>query len=237
MKKHITLAVCFLFPLCLASQSFDKKVFNDVAKKMLLEYRNTRDSNRLIYTHSELADTNHIEFHLPVLMIKEPLEQHNYMFITPFIEKKFSPYNQFAIIKSKGGYLMLIVKYGVYEERVRIREGRDIPPPPKAHFFQLIGGNNIHPGDSDFPNSERFFTYERLKAYSDAHPEVAFFMIYNIPGIWGYRNNKLIKLEFTRKQIKELDGEEHYRDYLFPVSPNGLQKIIEGESFKVVITM
>ena len=101
----------------------------------------------MTYAHSELADTNKFKFHLPILMLKKPEgDCHHYMFLTPFIEKKFSPYNQYAFIKNKNGYLDLIIKEGVYEEKLRLTEKWGGYPPYKEGFLTLIEGKWIGPG-------------------------------------------------------------------------------------------
>lgn len=227
----------FLHPLYLASQNYDAGVFLQASKEKLMEYQNTRDSSFVTFVHSELADTSKFRFHLPILMLKKPEgDCHHYMYLTPFIDKKFSPYNQSAFLKNKNGYMALIIEEGVYEEKLRLTEEWGGYPPYKEGFLMLIEGKRMGPGDVDFSESERFVSYRRLKWYSDRHPDVICFEIYNMPGIWGFRGNTLIKLKFTFWGVKELDGEEYYRDFLFPISPKGIENVMDGNSFKVVVT-
>lgn len=238
INKFIIYSIYILFPFCTLAQDFDVKAFQDVAKKSFLECRKREKNDKLTYIHTELADTNYIEFHLPILMIKEPeRDYNNFMFLTPFIDKFFSPFNQYAVIKSKNNYLKLGIKEGVYDEIVRLRNEWGVYIPPKDDYIKLSRGANIYLQDTDFFDCEKYYNYELTKEYSDCHPDVVLFLIHELPGIWGFRNNKLIKLKFTRKQIEELDGEEYYRNFLFPLSPQGLKRIIEGESFRVVITI
>ncbi|WP_106829881.1 hypothetical protein [Parabacteroides pacaensis] len=82
---------------------------------------------------------------------------------------------------------------------------------------------------------EKFIDFNQVQNYLQENPTTKIFFIYGLNGIWGYKDGKFIKILFKKKEYKEMDGDLYFKKYLYPQSPNGIRRIIEGENFIITI--
>lgn len=234
--KHLVITLVFtLCALNCSSQQIDSVNFNKVVQEYFLRYLKTQ--RQRYYTNIKtvsIADTANFTLYLPILHLKEsPDTLLGYQRISPYIEKKFSPHNVYAFIVNQNGIRIFSIFKGIYEEL--FRAGWSNPDSLPESFLFGVSVENPNFDNMEF-SYDKNIQYKQIKQYADANPDVTLFTIYNLSGIWGYRNGRLIKLIFYANVVEEMDGEEYYREYLFPLSPIGIKRIIDTNDFIIVIT-
>ena len=226
--------ICVLISLTLQAQTIDSVAFRVVAVNYVLKNIEINKNKRYSEYKVEYADTNRIKLYIPELMLREINHTSlNYQALRPYIDENFNPYSQEFIIEKKEGLFVLHILKGEYEENMK--------PYLKEGFTSAIGENNyilnyfkdpdIYELDLKNPYMRKKIPYKRLLAYAYLNPRIIFFKIYRLPGIWAYKNNKIIKLIFHEESVEEMDGEEYYRSILFPFSPQCIKRVINGDDF------
>lgn len=249
-KITIPLLILIVYSTQLFSQQIDSALFRKTAisyLKYYLEVGHEKVQRKYLYSVSweappvTLSDSNNIKLYLPVLLLKEiPNNNWNYSALSPYINKDFSPYNQDVIIENNLGIFNLAI------DRIQLRgdmqtaaekASKTQPGPDSFPVFLSRTGPcswDIVPTGTTYLDIR--VPYKQVLQYADSNPGVTLFLIDDLPGIWGFRNNLLIKLEFKYYEVKELDGEEYYRDILFPLSPLGIEEVLGGSSFFIINT-
>lgn len=75
------------------------------------------------------------------------------------------------------------------------------------------------------------YPYKLLLNYASTNSKYVVFRIFGLPEYWTFFKDKMIRLGMDGDTVEEEDGEEYYRNYLFPFSPKGIELIINGKSF------
>lgn len=227
--KHLVIILVFtLCALNCSSQQIDSVNFNKIFKEYYIKYFKT--TKYRFDGIVSLADTTNVAFYIPRIHLKETSDTLlGYQRISPYIEKKFSPHNMSVIISNKQDLFVFLINKETEEilRKIWLELTNDIIP-YENYLYLSKAESNFE--EADFPY-DKGITYRQIKQYLDANPNTILFTIFRIPGIWGYKDGRLIKLIFYTNVVEEMDGEKYYREYLFPLSPMGIKRTINTESF------
>lgn len=232
VRKPIILILFIVFAVSGKAQIYEKsdnvREVSEFYKKYFEDQRRSAYFDRFV----SLADTANFKFWLPIFSLKETSLFHpNYQRLSPYIDKEETRDNQIVFItNSKGVFCFFVINKKSYSLIMN-----DLP----RHSSVIMSGDlvlgltGINPnfGINNFPYADKKIEYKQIKEYESMYPDTRLFIIEGLPGIWGIRKHKLVKLMFKGDKVKELDGEEYYRNYLFPLSPNGIKRVIKGASF------
>lgn len=239
MKQILLLAIIALYTLNCLGQTLDDITYVKTSKEYFVEFIKNKDK----YTFSpfnliSVADTANFKLYLPILLLEEASDTLlNYQRISPYIDKKFSPHNQRVFISNPNGVFIFSVIKGIYEKSCRNSLTPQLLLSIPEKFMMGVSDRNPNLASREFSFADKKITYERIQNYVDCHPDTKLFTIEELPGIWGYKNDRLIKLIFDRKEVREMDGEEYYRTYLFPLSPKGIKRVTRSEKFIKIIVI
>ena len=157
----------------------------------------------------------------------------NYQVLRPYIDENFNPYSQEFIIEKEEGLFVLHVLKGEFEENMKpyLKEGFTSAIDENDYILNYFKEPDLYEFDIKNPYIRKKIPYKRLLTYAHLNPQIILFKIYRFPGIWAYKNNKIIKLIFHEESVEEMDGEKYYRNILFPFSPLCIKRVINGEDF------
>ena len=230
MKQILLLIIIALYTLSCKGQELYDLSYDKISKEYFIKYINEEEYTFAPFNLISIADTANFKLYLPMLLLDEASDTLlNYQRIGPYIERKFSPHNQVIFISNLNGAFCFFISKGRYERIVRNSLTPQLLLPIPFGLITGISDRNPNLASLDFPSADKKITYERIMEYVKCNPDTRLFMIEELPGLWGYKNDRLIKLIFKRKEVKEMDGEEYYRSYLFPLSPEGIKRVIRGE--------
>ena len=239
MKQILVLILSVFYLLTCWGQQVDNLTYKNISKEWFKKCMEIKGGYTYSpYTLVSLADTVNFTLYLPIVILEgRPDNFLSNQRISPYINRNFSPHNQEIFISNSNGVFCFMITKGIYEKIIeRSLTPHLLLPIPER---QILGVSVKNPnlGTRNFPFAEKKIRYEQIKSYADKNPETQLFRINQLPGIWGFKNDRLIKLIFDRKKVIEMDGEEYYRTYLFPLSPKGLQRIAKGQKFQVIVTL
>ena len=233
MRRILILIVSVFYILTCWAQPSISNSYKEISKEYFIRYLNIQDDNVI-----SLADTANFNLYLPTVMLERRFDNLlNNQRISPYINRSFSPHNQVILISNQFGVFYFFIRKGLYDKIVERSPMPHLLLPIPERQILGVSVKNPNLGMRYFPFAEKKIKYEQIKSYADKNPETQLFRIDQLPGIWGFKNDRLIKLIFDRKKVIEMDGEEYYRTYLFPLSPNGLQRVVNGEDFLVILTI
>ena len=239
MKRILISIISIFYILTCWGQQVDDLTYKNISKKWFKKCMEIKGGYTYSpYTLISLADTANFTLYLPIVILEErPDNLLNNQRISPYINRNFSPHNQEIFISNSNGVFCFMITKGIYDKIVERSSTPHLLLPISDSQILGVSVKNPNLGMRDFPFAEKKIKYEQVKSYADKNPETQLFRIDQLPGIWGFKNDRLIKLIFNRKKVIEMDGEEYYRTYLFPLSPNGLQRVVNGEDFLVILTI
>ncbi len=186
------------------------------------------DCSKYLYA----SDTANIIINIPIFTLLNP-EVNEILFDYTKLNSLldfFEDYESQYVIVNKGkDYIVMVSTIGLNKRWLKYTKE------------QLLTGNlidiKIIPSDKvvwkeNFNFRYKHFSIEKLEKYIDVNPELRVFSIYNIDGLFCIKDNMLIRLNFTKEGIEELDGEVYYQENIIN---NGVEKIkdiiIGGDPF------
>ena len=130
MTRVLIIVLFILSSIGCYSQKLDSILFREVAKENIIKYLEIKKSKQYYWDNINLNDTNNIQFHIAILLLKEQFNSElNYLSLTPYIEKNFSLTNQCIYIENKVGSFILRVDKESYQnnKRMSIESGSIMP--------------------------------------------------------------------------------------------------------------
>ena len=87
-------------------------------------------------------------------------------------------------------------------------------------------------GNVDYPKKGKYTIEVIKKQLSPIKNEITLFYIHNIPcGLWALKDDMLFKVLFKKNNAYLVDGNCYFSEKILPLSPNGIERVLNGESF------
>ncbi len=194
------------------------KLFEEKFHEYNDRYYVRNDSSKYL----SISDTVNIKIHIPIFSLLNPEVNEglcDYAQLNSLIDYSEDYENQYIVIKKETKYIVMRSMIGLSirwleynKERTLTEDLTDIKIIPDDRITWIENYNFEY----------KHFSLEKLEEYLALNPKSTVFSIYNLAGLFSIKGDKLIRLDFTEKGIKELDGEVYYKKNIIN---NGFEKI------------
>lgn len=191
---------------------------SDLMKKVVLK----RHPEKFIY----LSDTSKLEINIPIYLLRKPSNTDGKLYdsLRSLIDFTPNQYMQSAFLNKESFYYVFYIIKGVRDEMLAHNK--------LYNDFLIAPAQEYVMTDVNYNFGEKHFDYAIFKEYLKNNPFTHIFTIYNLNGFWGLRDHKLIRLCFTRKHIKEIDGEAFYQKVLLKDGTSGIERVLNYQDFE-----
>ena len=227
-SKRIIIIFVILSSITMQAQTVDSVAFRKAGVNYILQSIEMIKNKQCFRYNLEYADTNKIKLYIPWLKLRKPDQKEmNFQSLRQYIDERFDPYFQEVIIEKEEGIYVLSILKSIHKvtngevSKKKWKSGIDYNTPVISFFRKNIDDK---PETLGYP-------YKLLLDYTSANSKKTVFCIFGLPEYWTFLNNKLIRLGMDGDTVVEEDGEEYYRNYLFPFSPKGIELILNGKYF------
>lgn len=217
-----SLMMSFTFKLDSKYRTYSFKLFEE----KLHEYNNRYDvrNDCSKYLSLSVSDTTNIKINIPIFSLLNPEVNKglcDYAKLNSLIDYCEDYESQYVVIKKETKYIVMSSMTGLSKrwveynnERILTEDLTDVKIIPDDRIVWIENYNFEY----------KHFSLEKLEEYLSLNPQLTVFSIYNLTGLFSIKGDKLIRLDFTKKGIKELDGEVYYQKNIIN---NGFEKIKE----------
>lgn len=186
------------------------------------EYNNRYDVRNDSSKYLSVSDTVNIKINIPIFSLLNPEVNDglcDYARLSSLIDYSEDYESQYVVIKKETKYIVMSSKIGLSKRWVEYNNERILA--------EDLTDMKIIPDDrivwiENYNFGYKHFSLEKLEEYLALTPKSTVFSIYNLAGLFSMKGDKFIRLDFTEKGIKELDGEVYYQKNIIN---NGFEKI------------
>lgn len=228
--KYLFSTIIFSMMIHFAYQSNDEyRIYSfKLFEENFCEY-NHRDYIKNDYSKYLCAsDTANIKINIPIFTLLNPEVNnrlYDYTKLNPLIDFFEDYESQYIIIKKENNHIAIVSTIGVSKRWLKYTKEKiltdDLIDIKIIPYDKIVWKENFNFG-------YKHFSIEKLEEYVEVNPELRVFSIYNMDGLFCIKDNKLSRLNFTKKGIEELDGEVYYQKNIINKGYDKIKDIIIG---------